>query len=261
VSIPSVVGIVMSGSPVLQRCSPSTATSTRGAAVVAESSLLKLYLPWLPLMVIGFVMQTRALLRNRDDLAVLSVVWVICVLVPFSLIEWKVLRYIMPAFPAFSLLCATPLNRWVSMNAARINMKVVYLFLIIAALLVPVFSGTRIRARDMRVLAPIADNNTTQDQRVLIYTYGEPRSDYINQFLWYSNRFCDHPSDVEDLIARLDPNQPSVVIMDKPTYDSIAGPANPVLRQKRKKRVLEYKLEVLGESENFVCFKAILSPA
>jgi 4-amino-4-deoxy-L-arabinose transferase-like glycosyltransferase len=219
--------------------------------------LFKLYLPWFPLMVIGLFLQGKAMLRTKDRLATLVVLWVVLVILAFSMAEAKILRYIMAAFPAFSILSAIPLNRWLSKAQHKINMKLVYGLLIAAALGIAIFANHKQRAEDMRQLAPIADANTTADQVVYIYTYGEPHSNYIAQFLWYANRFCENSRDANELFVKINNTGESVVIMDKATYASlITDPNNPEIHLKRKKHELVLQLQPLGESEKFICYKA-----
>ena len=81
--------------------------------------LLQLYWPWLPFMVAGLVSQTRVMFRSREDLAALSILSVVMVMGPFSLVDAKVLRYIMLAFPAFAILSAVSLNSAIGLKRAR----------------------------------------------------------------------------------------------------------------------------------------------
>lgn len=223
--------------------------------------LFKLYLPWFPLMVIGLFLQIKAMVRSKDSLATLVVLWVLLVLLAFSMAEAKILRYIMAAFPAFSILTAIPLNKWLSRVQNKVNMKVVYGILIAAALGIAIFANHKQRAEDMRILAPIADANTAPGQPVYIYTSGEPHSNYIAQFLWYANRFCENALDANELFVKINHTGTSVVIMDKATYAGlVADPNAPEIRLKRKKHELVLQLQPLGESEKFICYQAIPAP-
>jgi 4-amino-4-deoxy-L-arabinose transferase-like glycosyltransferase len=219
--------------------------------------LFKLYLPWFPLMIFGLFLQVKAMVRTKDKLATLLVLWVVLVLFTFSMAEAKILRYIMPAFPAFSILSATAVTKWLSTTRKRINLKVVYCFLIIAALSIAIFANHRMRAEDMRQLAPLADAHTTPDQPVFIYTYGQPHSNYVAQLLWYSNRFCENSLDANELFVKINNSGASVVIMDKETYANfVTDPNEPAIRLKRKKHELVLQVKPLGESEKFICFQA-----
>src|SRR5262249_50160788 len=76
--------------------------------------LIKAYWPWLPLMVVGMWAQTKKALKGRDSTGSLLAIWVLALIVPFSLAEFKWLRYLLPAFPAFAILSAITLNDWVA---------------------------------------------------------------------------------------------------------------------------------------------------
>lgn len=204
--------------------------------------LFKLYWPWLPFVIVGFLMQFQKMAHEREPAASLLVIWVLSVLVPFSFVETKVLRYILPAFPAFSILSAIALERYGERYWKAINLRIAYAFLFLTATLMTVFASYRLRARDMQRLAPVAEAATLPDQRIVLYNFGDPRADYRSQLIWYGDRLCEQTEDLNTVKYRLlDPR--TVVIMDKSTF--------PRLAQQRA-----IAIEILGESENFVCFRS-----
>ena len=77
-------------------------------------ALLEYYWPWLPFLVAGVVMQVRAARRQKEQGAIFLLVWILLILVPFSFVETRYPRYILPAFPAFSILSAMALSRCIS---------------------------------------------------------------------------------------------------------------------------------------------------
>jgi 4-amino-4-deoxy-L-arabinose transferase-like glycosyltransferase len=198
------------------------------------------YHPWLPLVAIGFVMQIKAVIRKRETLATLLVVWTMCVLVPFSLAEAKVLRYVMPVLPAFSILAAIPLNKWIPAARKPRLLKMIYPLLIAAAIAMTVFARPMLRGDDMRALAPIAEAHSVPERHVVLYTYGERRFDIQHQLLWYGNRYCDHVFDQGAVKAGLQSGQ--VAIMNKGGYEQL-------------RRSFDLPTEVLGESEDYVCIR------
>jgi 4-amino-4-deoxy-L-arabinose transferase-like glycosyltransferase len=205
--------------------------------------LLRHYWPWLPLMLIGLVGQLRRLIRSRDSAAALLVIWVACVLIPFSVSEAKALRYIMPVFPAFAILAAAPLSRWAdSVRSAR-YVKLGYLLAIIALLLAALFPNPRYRADDMQALAPIIDANSNPARRVILYTYGELHHNYMSQFVWYTDRYCVHLNDLNTVKAALTSCPEQVAVVDKQTFGQLNGAPG-------------ISVVALGESENFVCIKS-----
>jgi 4-amino-4-deoxy-L-arabinose transferase-like glycosyltransferase len=206
--------------------------------------LLKYYWPWLPFLVVGFVMAFRSAIREKDQTAILLIVWVLLVFVPFSLAETRYPRYIMSVFPAFSILSAMVLDRWLPVARRKIFFNVACgvgcVAICLSSLLPP-----KARADDIVKLAPIAEANTSPDQRVLIYTYEDGREDYLFQFLWYSNRYAELPANLDDLAATLLRTEGATVIVDKPTYKKLL----PLIPGKTPR--------VLGESENLICFRLL----
>ena len=205
--------------------------------------LFRLYWPWLPLMVVGLIIQVRKMRRQGEKLAEFLVVWVAFVILPFSLVEAKVLRYIMPVFPAFSMLSAIPIVRWLSTIRKNVYLQVGYLALSIGVLLIAAFQRPLARAEDMKKLAPVVDAHTEPHQRVVIYTNGGIHYGHINQFLWYSNRFCTPASDPDKLVEAMRSNGNTVFIADIGSYEKLAGGAG-------------VRLETLMSTETLVCFKA-----
>jgi len=210
--------------------------------------LLRYYWPWLPLALIGLVGQIKALVRSRDAAAALLVIWVACVLIPFSFAEAKVLRYIMPVFPAFAVLAAAALSRWADSGRSALYVKLGY-FLALAALLVAaLFPQPRTRAEDMRSLAPVIDANSDPARRVILYTYGGLHHDYMSQLIWYSNRYCVHLTELNTVMDALNSCPELIAVVDKQAIKRIGAEPGVSVR-------------ALGESDNFVCIKATkLSP-
>jgi 4-amino-4-deoxy-L-arabinose transferase-like glycosyltransferase len=205
--------------------------------------LCKLYWPWLPLMLVGFGMQAKKAIRQRDSNAIFLISWVVCVIAPFSLAESRVLRYILPAFPAFSILSAIALDRLVNATRRSHFLKLAYLVLFAVISVTMLSPGHRLRARDMRTLAPIAEAHTHPSAQVLLYTFGRNGWDYRNQLIWYSNRLADLRTKLDDLADALMNCHPNtVIIADRDAFTALCDqfPA---------------ALEVLGRSEQFVCFR------
>ncbi len=205
-------------------------------------ALLKYYWPWLPFLVIGFVAEFRAALREKDQTAILLIVWVLLIFVPFALAETRYPRYIMSVFPAFSILSAMTLDRWIPAPRRKMFFNVacaVGCLAISLSLLLP----PKARADDIRKLAPIAVANTSLDQRVLIYTYEDGREDYLFQFLWYTNQYAELPANLQDLATTLLRREKATVIIDKPTFQKLL----PLIPGKTP--------HILGESENLICFQ------
>jgi 4-amino-4-deoxy-L-arabinose transferase-like glycosyltransferase len=205
-------------------------------------AILKYYWPWLPFLVAGLVMEFRAALREKDHTAILLIVWVLLVLVPFSFAETRYPRYIMSVLPGFSLLSAIALNRVVAVARRKIFFNAACAIGCLAVCLSLLFPP-KARAVDIVKLAPIAEANSSPDQRVLIYTYEDGRLDYLFQFIWYSNRYAQLPANLDNLAATVLRTDSATVIVDKKTYQKLL----PLIPGKTP--------HVLGVSENLICFR------
>jgi 4-amino-4-deoxy-L-arabinose transferase-like glycosyltransferase len=206
--------------------------------------LLQCYWPWLPLMIAGLIIQVKQLVRQRERLAELSVLWIALVIVPFSLVEAKSLRYIMAAFPAFSMLAAVPLAGWLSRVRKEIYLRAGYLVLSTLVIVIAAFPRPLLRAEDMRRLAPIVDAHTERDQRVVMYHRRTNYIPYLYQFLWYSNRFCMYVTDPDRLVEALRADETGLFIVDKGSYERLVGNSG-------------VKVEMLMQTDNFVCFRTL----
>jgi 4-amino-4-deoxy-L-arabinose transferase-like glycosyltransferase len=205
--------------------------------------LLRHYWPWLPLALIGLVGQVKALVRYRDAAAALLVIWVACVLLPFSFAEAKVLRYIMPIFPVFAILAAAALSHWAASGRSARYVKLAYCLVLAALLLFALFPNPRRRAEDMRSLAPIIGANSNPARRVILYTFGELHHNYMSQLLWYSDRYCVHLTELNTVREALGSCPELIAVVDKQAFKQMSGAEG-------------ISVVALGESENFVCVKA-----
>src|SRR5215470_6918442 len=205
--------------------------------------ILRNYWPWLPLTLIGLTGQILVFIRSRDSGAALLVIWVACVLIPFSVSEAKALRYIMPVFPAFAILAAAPLSRWAASSRAGLYVKLGYLMVLMALLLAALFPRPRQRAEDMQALAPVVDTNSVPAQRVILYTYGELQHNYMSQFVWYTDRYCVHLTEFNTVRDALTSCPGLIAVIDKEAFSQMSGSVGA-------------SVTALGESENFVCVKS-----
>lgn len=205
-------------------------------------AILKYDWPWLPFLVVGLVMEFRAALREKDQTAMLLIVWVFLVLVPFSFAQTRYPRYIMSVLPAFSILSAIAWNRCLPVARRKIFFNAACAIGGLAVCLSLLFPA-KARADDILQLAPIAEANSSPHQRVLIYTYEDGRLDYLFQFIWYSNRYAQLPANFNDLAATLLRTESSTAIVDKQTY------------QKLLPRIPGKTPQILGESDRLICFR------
>lgn len=207
--------------------------------------LVESYWPWLPLMLIGVWLQAKRFVQERDSSAALLLIWVLCVIVPFSLINYKWLRYIMPVFPAFAILSAFPICHWIEQRQKAIfpsiHLKIIYALLVLTMAVMAINPKYRERPEELRQLAPIAEAATPPEKRILLYTEHDPRDAHLYQIIWYADRECELLTESKEAISRLKRDPKRAVIMDKKVFHASIGNDEP-------------NIEVLAETDGFVCW-------
>ncbi len=188
--------------------------------------ILKSYWPWLPLLLIGLVVEVRA--RK-----LLPLLWCVCLIVPLSAAATKYARYLIPAFPAMAILSAAGVDRLLPVARRTMAFSVACAVGLVIAAFTVVFPAKE-RGMDMRTLAPVAERNTAPAERILLYTMGKPGYDSQNQLLWYSARYTRLMTDM----GALEEEHNATVIIDKTSL-----------------RKLTARIHVLAESDNFVCLR------
>lgn len=206
--------------------------------------IVKLYIPWFPLMFYGLFLAFRKARHKFAPAEVLLIIWVFLVLLPFSLAESKVLRYILPVFPAFAILSAYSLHKLLSAKHLPKFSRLAVIVLTLAATFTLLSPNYLIRGEDMHTIAPFADAATEPQEKVLLYTSGKLEWNYQNQLLWYGNRSYVLLKEMPEIEARAADRKQTVVIMDKPSFAEFT--------KKTKLNITN-----LGESEHFVCFLLI----
>jgi 4-amino-4-deoxy-L-arabinose transferase-like glycosyltransferase len=206
--------------------------------------LMRLYWPWLPFAAIGLLMHARRAVREKEFASIFLLAWVVWIVVPFSLGSAKQLRYIMPVFPAFAILAALPIHRWLPARRREVCFRGLY-FVGLAAIVFMFFSPWNLtRAADMRQIAPIAEAHSQPHQSVILYTHGSHQWNYQNQLLWYGNRHTEFPVTLEEVLRLIEADPEAPVVMDRESFHQFESMAGPDIR-----------LKILGESKRFFCFQ------
>ena len=204
--------------------------------------LLKLYEPWLIFSVIGFWWQLQRVKNERDASSMLLVLWVCLVILPFSLVSAKVLRYIMPVFPALAILAAMPLSVLLQRIIKPKYQVAVFSVLCILMLAVPFLSRPRFRAEGVLAIAPVIASNTDGNRRVVLYTSGQLHHDVLNQLIWYTDRLYTYLADPGKLQETLRSADVFTLVIDKKTFDNVVAPTGA-------------GFEVLGVTDDYVCIR------
>lgn len=205
--------------------------------------LAKLYWPWFPFMVYGLIRATGRTLKTRESIEGLLVIWFCVVVISLSLADAKVLRYILPVFPALAMLSAYSLLRLLPQRILPNFARFVVLLLAVAATISIGIPNYLLRGEDMSIIAPVSDASTKANEKVVLYTSGQYQWNYLNQLLWYGNRLSIHTKEIRDIRTQLAEKKELVVIMDKKSFWQL-------------KKQADMNIKILVESNNFVCFRA-----
>ena len=165
--------------------------------------LAKSYWPWFPAMLAGLY-----LTRNR-----LLLLWIGFVLSACAVVRNPVLRYLLPAYPAFAIAAGAAVSRvkipiWICPPIAAIA--------IVVAFALP----THPQADKTKPIAIAATGATKFGERIAFYDEGQPRFDETNQLQWYGNRtyyILETPAALEQAILQ---NKAKFWIIDQKTKDA-----------------------------------------
>jgi 4-amino-4-deoxy-L-arabinose transferase-like glycosyltransferase len=177
--------------------------------------LLKSYWPWLPACVAGSVLIIRG--RRRD--LYLLLIWAAVVFLLCAAARGRVLRYMLPAYPAFSILSAVAIAQFIPRRFLDRAMKWVPAASVLAAIgIVAIVTPSR-HAVEILPIAHAAGE--PRGQKVLLYDQGQPRFDEANQLEWYGNCVPQMLLTAADLNRALKtPGELSALIIDRTTYQN-----------------------------------------
>jgi 4-amino-4-deoxy-L-arabinose transferase-like glycosyltransferase len=143
--------------------------------------LVKSYWPWLPAMIAGIVMVIRQRRRELFPLLIwASVVFVLC-----AMARSRVLRYMLPAYPAFSILSAAGLATLVPRRYLEQAMRWVPVGAVVAALGIVIWFPPNWHAEELMPIVRAQAANATPGEMFGFYDDGQPRWDEANQLEWY----------------------------------------------------------------------------
>ena len=205
--------------------------------------LAKSYWPWLPAMLAGLVVVIRG--RNRKLWLLLP--WVAVVFVLCAAARSRVLRYMLPAYPAFAILAALGLTRFVPDRYLRAGLRVAIPVMALGVAAVAMFPRTHLEAAEIRPIALAATAATSPGERVAFYDAGQPRFDEDNQMQWYGDRFLIRLFSLAELTAALQSSHARVYVLDQDSYRLyVAGQMN---------------YQVLAQSGHLICIRLTSLPA
>jgi 4-amino-4-deoxy-L-arabinose transferase-like glycosyltransferase len=203
--------------------------------------IAKSYWPWLPAMIAGIVF----VIRKKNPKLQILIAWVAVVFVLCAITKSRVLRYMLPAYPAFAILSAIGLMTLVPerylRNALRVLTPALAVFVIVIAIRPPV----NLHAIDTRAIARASTRATAPGELITFYDDGAPRFDEMNELLWYGDRYFVPVWEAGELPEALEKPKTHVFIMDANTY-----------RAQVESRVPN---QIVARAGHLVCFRLLKS--
>jgi 4-amino-4-deoxy-L-arabinose transferase-like glycosyltransferase len=199
--------------------------------------LAKSYWPWLPAMLAGLA----AVIRRRDRRLWLLITWVAVVFALCAAAHSRVLRYMLPAYPAFAVLAALGIREFVPDRYLRAGLRVAMPLMAVAVVAVAAFPRTHFEAAEIRPIAKAATAATVPGERVGFYDDGQPRFDEDNQMQWYGDRFLIRLFSRAELMEALRSGRARVFVLDQDSYRAyVTG---------------QISHQVLAESGHLICIR------
>jgi 4-amino-4-deoxy-L-arabinose transferase-like glycosyltransferase len=176
--------------------------------------IAKSYWPWLPAMIAGMVL----VIRRRDRKLRILILWVAVVYVLCAITKSRVLRYMLPAYPAFAILSAVGLLWLAPQRYVRNGLRVLTPLLAVVVVAVAIRPPINFHAVDTRPIAVASTAATVRNELITFYDDGAPRFDEMNELLWYGDRYFVPVLEAEKLPEALERPQTRVFIMDVNTF-------------------------------------------
>jgi hypothetical protein len=182
-------------------------------------------------------------IRRRDPKLRLLIPWVAVVYVLCAITKSRVLRYMLPAYPAFAILAAIGLlwlipERYVR-NGLRVLMPVLAIFVLVVAIRPPV----NWHAAETRPIALASTRATAPNEMITFYDDGAPRFDEMNQLLWYGDRYFVAVLEPGKLPEALQKPQTRVFIVDANAFSADVDHRFPN--------------EIIARAGHLVCFRLL----
>jgi 4-amino-4-deoxy-L-arabinose transferase-like glycosyltransferase len=176
--------------------------------------LTKSYWPWLPVMLAGMVSIVR---QHRRSLFLL-LAWAGTVFLLCAATRSRVLRYMLPAYPALAILSAIGLLKWLPRRILDRAMDWLPPLAVVAAIAIVLLLPPNWHATEIRAIAQAQDRALPPGEPVGFYDNGDPRYDETNQLEWYGTSLPVILPTRADLEEALRAGSVRVFVLDQATY-------------------------------------------
>jgi len=201
----------------------------------------KSYWPWLPAMVAGIAF----VVRNKDPRTRVLIPWIAVVYVLCAITKSRVLRYMLPAYPAFAILSAIGLLWLLPDRYVRNGLRALTPPLALFVLWIAIHPPVAIHAVDTHPMALESTAATTPGDLITFYDAGARRNDEMNEMLWYGDRYFVPVFDPGKLAGALEKPRSQVFIMDVETFQAQVEPRFPN--------------QVIARAGHLICFRLLNS--
>jgi 4-amino-4-deoxy-L-arabinose transferase-like glycosyltransferase len=173
--------------------------------------LVQSYWPWLPFLITGIWV--------RDKRLRLLAIWCAVMCVACSIGGSRVLRYLLPAYPAFSIFVAVGLMKWVPERYLRSGGNVLAPAAVIVGAGIALFPPVSLHAEEIKPIATAVRGVTGETERFVFYDAGQPRFDETGQIQWYGERIMWILTDAKAFENALAEPISKVWVVDAATFD------------------------------------------
>ncbi len=174
----------------------------------------KSYWPWLPAMIAGMIVVFRA----KDRRLRFLILWIAVVFGLCAITRSRVLRYMLPAYPAFAMLSAIGMLAYVPARFIRAGLRVLTPLLAVLVVWIAIRPPATWHAAETRPIALAATAATRQGELITFYDSGVARYDETNQLLWYGDRFIVAVWDSSKLADALEKPRSRIFVVDADTF-------------------------------------------
>ena len=182
--------------------------------------LTKSYWPWLPATVAGIV----AIPSERRRSLYLLLGWAATVLLLCAAARSRVLRYMLPAYPALAILTAIGLLKWIPRRFVECALTWLPPLAVAAAAVIVLLFPPSFHATEIRAIAEAQSRALPPGTLVGFYDKGDPRNDETNQLEWYGNDVPIEPYTTASFEKAIQSGAIRVFVLDQSTYDQQIRP-------------------------------------
>jgi 4-amino-4-deoxy-L-arabinose transferase-like glycosyltransferase len=203
--------------------------------------IAKSYWPWLPAMIAGMVV----VIRRRDPKSRILILWVAVVYALCAITKSRVLRYMLPAYPAFAILSAIGLLWMLPERIVRNGLRVLTPALGAFVLFIAIRPPVSLHAIDTRPIARASTKATAPGELITFYDDGASRFDEMNEMLWYGDRYFIPVWEADKLPEALERPKTRVFILDANTFHAQVESRIPN--------------QIIAQAGHLVCFRLLKS--